>query len=782
MARTWFDDLVYDFCLWCFSIVVDLFFREVHPRASYRIPKNEPVIFVAAPHANQFVDPLILGGTVRHDAKRRISFLIAEKSMRRFFVGFAASLVGSVSVGRALDLKKPAKGKIYLPDPENDPTLVKGIDTDFTNEKVYMHGGLLVLPSVNNAAANTEIAEILSKDEIRVKKPFRGDVAYKQITGQEAPSDGTNGDANGHMVNGDTKSEKSSYEGTKFSVAPHVDQSKVYESVFTRLKEGGCIGIFPEGGSHDRTELLPLKAGVAIMALGALAENPDCGVKIIPVGMNYFHPHKFRSRCVIEFGNPIEVEPELIEQYKSGNRRESIQTLLDTVTKGLQSVTTLAPDYDTLMLIQAVRRLYNPKGKALPLSMVVEMNRRLMKGYETYKDEPRVVKLRKDVLNYNRTLFRINIRDHQVGYSKHPAYKVIFMLLERVIKLLLLSIAVIPGTVLFAPVFIAGKIISLRKSKEALAASTVKIRARDVIATWKILVTLALTPILDITYTSILTWWVYYNRIGGRVPDWVPLKLVAIGGLFFFPAVCFMALRFGEVGMDIFKSLRPLFLCINPSSSNILVKLEERREDLTTRINDLINELGPELFPDFNNQRIVDDPSHPLHSPERSRPSTPTHRRDDSEIDVLKFSPASPPPLHRNWVMPTPSLTVQLPRNESFKNIGSVGLFASRPGTPNRSRSRTNSGSDSHWGSGLSFSNKFGGLKPLTSAEPEPTPKADLNEVSKNLHAAMRERGRRRKSTGEEEDWEFEGDRERSVTPYSDREVMEEPGEIKKDI
>lgn len=782
MPRSWLDDLVYDFCLWCFSIVVDLFFREVHPRASYRIPKNDPVIFVAAPHANQFVDPLILGGTVRHDAKRRISFLIAEKSMRRWFIGFAASIVGSVSVGRALDLKKPAKGKIYLPDPEGDPTLVRGLGTDFSNEKVYMLGGLLALPTVNNAAANAEIAEIINKEEIRLKKPFKGEVAYGQLTGKEPPSDGANGDANGHMVNGESKGKGSDYEGTRFSVAPHVDQSKVYESVFRRLREGGCIGIFPEGGSHDRTELLPLKAGVAIMALGALAENPNCGVKIIPVGMNYFHPHKFRSRAVIEFGNPIEVDMELVEQYKSGNRRDSIATLLDTVTKGLQSVTTLAPDYDTLMLIQAVRRLYNPKGKALPLSMVVELNRRLIKGYETYKDEPRVVKLRKDVLDYNRILFRLNIRDHQVGYSRHPGYKVIFMLFERVFKLLSLVIAVLPGTILFAPVFIAGKIISLKKSKEALAASTVKIRARDVIATWKILVTLALTPVLDITYTSILTWWMYYNRIGGRVPEWVPLKLVAIGGLFFFPAVCFMALRFGEVGMDIFKSLRPLFLCITPGSSSTMYKLEERREDLTTRINDLINELGPQLFPDFDSQRIIEDSSHPLHSPERSRPSTPTHRRDDSEIDALTFTPASPPGLQRGYTIPSPGLTVQLPRNESFKNIGSVGIFASRPGTPNRSRSRTNSGSESHWGSGLTFGGKLKGLKPLTSKEPQPAPKADLDEVSRNLHAAMRERGRRRKSTGEEDGWEFEGDNERSVTPYSDRELTEDPGEVKKDI
>ena len=42
-----------------------------------------------------------------------------------------------------------------------------------------------------------------------------------------------------------------------------------FEKVFDKLESGGCIGIFPEGGSHDRTTLLPLKAGVAIMAWGS---------------------------------------------------------------------------------------------------------------------------------------------------------------------------------------------------------------------------------------------------------------------------------------------------------------------------------------------------------------------------------------------------------------------------------------------------------------------------------------------------------------------------------
>lgn len=44
---------VYDLMLWCMSILIDLFFREVHPRGSWRVPRHGPVLFVAAPHANQ---------------------------------------------------------------------------------------------------------------------------------------------------------------------------------------------------------------------------------------------------------------------------------------------------------------------------------------------------------------------------------------------------------------------------------------------------------------------------------------------------------------------------------------------------------------------------------------------------------------------------------------------------------------------------------------------------------------------------------------------------------
>lgn len=49
-------DIGYDTALWIFNIMLEVFFREIRPRGAHKIPKSGPVIFVAAPHANQVKD------------------------------------------------------------------------------------------------------------------------------------------------------------------------------------------------------------------------------------------------------------------------------------------------------------------------------------------------------------------------------------------------------------------------------------------------------------------------------------------------------------------------------------------------------------------------------------------------------------------------------------------------------------------------------------------------------------------------------------------------------
>ena len=47
------NDLVYDAALLFWRAVTNIFFREIRPRGAFNIPREGPVIFVAAPHNNQ---------------------------------------------------------------------------------------------------------------------------------------------------------------------------------------------------------------------------------------------------------------------------------------------------------------------------------------------------------------------------------------------------------------------------------------------------------------------------------------------------------------------------------------------------------------------------------------------------------------------------------------------------------------------------------------------------------------------------------------------------------
>lgn len=54
--------------------------------------------------------------------------------------------------------------------------------------------------------------------------------------------------------------------GSNYKIFKRIDQAKVFGNVLDVFTKRGAVGIFPEGGSHDRTDILPLKAGVAIIA------------------------------------------------------------------------------------------------------------------------------------------------------------------------------------------------------------------------------------------------------------------------------------------------------------------------------------------------------------------------------------------------------------------------------------------------------------------------------------------------------------------------------------
>lgn len=374
---------------------------------------------------------------------------------------------------------------------------------------------------------------------------------------------------------------------------------------------------------------------------------------------------------------------------------------------------------------------------------VVELNRRLVQGYERYKDDPRVAELKKEVTTYNAKLKALGIRDHQVQYAKMHPISAAGLFVYRLSKLIFLSLLVLPGTLLFSLVFIVTKVVSKKKAKEALAASNVKVQARDVMATWKLLVAMAAAPAAYAWYVCLGLYWYSYNNCNGYLPPGLKKRWLIAPQLIVYVTVTYGALRFGEVAMDILKSLGPLWKMMNPFSNNELVKLQERRENLAKRVNDLINELGPEMYEDFHSKRIIEDP---FIRDKNERPRTPSIKSDkDARIeagqDIETYDyPASPGSLN------------EIPRNESFHDLANQDIFSSRPQTPKKSHSRNSSS--------LNLSGFQ--LKPFSTID------GNIDEVKRRLTDGVRTRKRRSSGEGNFEDSDEEpltiGQKGRSFT------------------
>lgn len=81
-----------------------------------------------------------------------------------------------------------------------------------------------------------------------------------------------------------------------------------FERCRALLGGGGWLALFPEGKSHDETELQPLKTGAARIAIGAAAQAGR-PVRILPVGLNYEDKAIFRSGVGVVVGEALVVQP-----------------------------------------------------------------------------------------------------------------------------------------------------------------------------------------------------------------------------------------------------------------------------------------------------------------------------------------------------------------------------------------------------------------------------------------------------------------------------------------
>ena len=269
-----------------------------------------------------------------------------------------------------------------------------------------------------------------------------------------------------------------------------VDNERAFARLFELLERGDCVCIFPEGISHIESQLVKLKTGTARIALSVAARG---GVRapIVPCGLNYIHRHRFRSQVLLNIGEPIHIDEEWLRRYRN-DEQGTVVELTDHLAGKLRALTVNAPDWRTVRVVQAARRLYKPATANLSPAQYVQLTQRFVNQYVEDRDEPEVRELAAEIEDYQANLDLLGLKDYQLRQPIDLAKATRKLIVRSLVMLVLLPFA-IPGALLHLPIGWIAALIGDRLSYDM-----------DDVATLKVFATLLLLPVMYIVVSVLV--------------------------------------------------------------------------------------------------------------------------------------------------------------------------------------------------------------------------------------------------------------------------------------
>lgn len=238
------------------------------------------------------------------------------------------------------------------------------------------------------------------------------------------------------------------------------------------LAKGRCIAIFPEGVSHDETELKPMKTGAARIALGALGyagannELARQGLRIMAVGMFYTSKTSFRSEALIRFGEMFEVSPAAINEHGEPDR-EAVRELTGKIETALRNVTLNTENSQELEALTKAEALFSSVYETLLFRETLgETFLRLRDFAEKFdflkrQNPEKVSVLREKVARYENDLRKSGLTLEGLSVLQHPVWYVVRRLILRSVILILLAPLAILGAIIHSPAFVFANLIGL---------------------------------------------------------------------------------------------------------------------------------------------------------------------------------------------------------------------------------------------------------------------------------------------------------------------------------
>jgi 1-acyl-sn-glycerol-3-phosphate acyltransferase len=217
-----------------------------------------------------------------------------------------------------------------------------------------------------------------------------------------------------------------------------------FDACRERLQAGGAIVLFPEGVSQSQPRLLPLRTGVARIALDAARP-----LSIVPVGLVYEAPDRARGRLLALVGEPIPADGSRLERAQ---RRGEIAGLTRRIEAALHELLAEADSQHDLALLRLLAEARRQEAGLPPFPTFLEAHRAtqvLSRGLVRLEtvDPSAVAALRAQADQLARSLELTGLPLASLATRWSAGRVVRFMLLEALPALLLLPLALLAAAV-----------------------------------------------------------------------------------------------------------------------------------------------------------------------------------------------------------------------------------------------------------------------------------------------------------------------------------------------
>ncbi|MBV8199240.1 MAG: 1-acyl-sn-glycerol-3-phosphate acyltransferase [Acidobacteria bacterium] len=378
-----------------------------------------------------------------------------------------------------------------------------------------------------------------------------------------------------------------------------------------QLARGGVIALFPEGTSHSEPALVPLKTGAARIVLEAARRFPGLCPPIVPIGLTFEARGTFRSRALLEVGEPLDPGHEIALDRQQAAREAAsggpgtagaapaaaastaaVRALTARIGAGLEAVTLNYGSWEEARRIGRAAELFSRQlaapaagagsgngsgdghgaGASLPgeprLAERFVLQRAFIDGYAELcrRDPRRTAAAAAAIDRYDRMLSALGLRDDQVAAS-YPAAPAALWVGRTALRLLFyLPLALLGIALNWLPYRVVGEI-------AARAA-----RTPDVPASFKVFGGMVLFPLA----------WLLEAALAVRIaPPHPPVRaaaalLVLVAG----PATGWVALHFDDRRGQLWREARAYVLL--RSRRAIAAELRARRETAAREVTELV--------------------------------------------------------------------------------------------------------------------------------------------------------------------------------------------------